>query len=126
MVQEAVSYQLPEILSSVLVVCSANTAWCVDFDAACRDAAYPYHYITTISMLYRHCITAASHAIHFVLTEILTPLMFLYLEKYRRSVVDNASPLRPHCDTTVKVRCDTGSAAGWWEGASEGRCEGYM
>ena len=118
MVQEAVSYQLREILSSVLVVCSANTAWCVDFDA------YPYHYITT--KVYPYFIATASHAIHFVRTEILTPLMFLYLEKYRRSVVDNASPLRPHCDTTVKVRCDTGSAAGWWEGASEGRCEGYM
>ena len=37
--------------------------------------------------------------------------MFLYLEKYRRSVVDNASPLRHHCDTTVKVRCD-GSGVG--------------
>ena len=58
------------------------------------------------------------------LHQILTSLMFLYIEKYRRSVVDNASPLRHHYDTTVKVRCDTGSVVGWWEGASEGRCEG--
>ena len=46
--------------------------------------------------------------------------MFLYLEKYRHSVVDNASPLRYHCKGALRHGVGGGLVGGCVRGSVRG------